>query len=343
MSRSAYLPSKAHLHSTENSIMQMRFVHLLNTTVALSAISHSFTISQNLTLINHPLNNTILRNKNHTLSVPEEPPRLALSYEIGGAKLNTTSCLMSALSALKTLALGDWVAKIQDSTEYRDDAYPEVSITVNTPRRKRSLQARYVVWAIFGGVRRIMEEKRFEFTQVEVRWDGELVGWVHFVNNAVRTPTRQGLDVSKRGSLLVRGRRSDGSLSAIDPDEARLEVSLIPVGERLGIYDVFLPIMNSLTDMAAYSSTLRSDALIAGFQGRVGFVCLLPTSPLEYMWLARTIARIPRYMLEERRFGEVAMVVSIDGVKRAIGRVSKAEICMEEIEKVWDEKGRLSL
>lgn len=318
--------------------MQMRFVHLA-TTVALISISHSFTISQNLTLLNPPLNSTILRDDNHTLSVPEEPPRLALSYEIGGAKLNTTSCLMSALFALKTLALGDWVAKIQDGTEYHDNAYPEVSITVNTPRRKRSLQARYVVWAVFGGVRRIMEEKRFEFTQVEVRWNGELVGWVHFVNNAVRTPTRQGLDVSKRGSPLVPGGRSIRSLSAIDADETRLQVDFVPVGERLGIYDVFLPIMNSLTDMAAYSSTLRTDALIAGYDTRVGVVCLLLTSPLEYMWVARAIARIPRYMLEERRFGEVTMVVNLDGVKRATGRVSKAEICMEELEKGWDNDG----
>lgn len=96
---------------------------------------------------------------------------------------------MVAIAALKTLALGDWEAKIIDGTEYTLNGYPEVSILVSTPRRKRNIQARFVNWAITVGMYRMIISKKFELAAFELRWSDELVGWVHIVNN----PPRLGL------------------------------------------------------------------------------------------------------------------------------------------------------
>lgn len=88
---------------------------------------------------------------NSTLGVPHLPEGFDLTYEIGGPKLRVTPCLMNAVAALKELALGEWERRIIDGTEYRLDTYPEVSIIVTTTRRKRSIQAKFVTWAVCYG------------------------------------------------------------------------------------------------------------------------------------------------------------------------------------------------
>lgn len=121
--------------------------------------------------------------RNQTLDIPIQPASFSVTYEIGGPKLRTTACLMNAVHALKILALGDWYANIVDGTEYQSVSYREVSISVNTQKRNRSIQARYVVWAIMLGIHHMILENKFELAQFEMKLDGKLLGWVHVANN----------------------------------------------------------------------------------------------------------------------------------------------------------------
>lgn len=144
-----------------------------------------------------------------TLSIPAPPEEFSILSTIGGPKLRITSCLMVTVAALKKLALGDWQARIMDKTEYTLKDYPEVSIVVNTPfnRRRRYVEARFVNWAVTVGVYRMIRSKKFELAAFELRWNGDLVGWVHVVNNPVRLYLGNDLD-TKNDSLAV-AKRAD--------------------------------------------------------------------------------------------------------------------------------------
>lgn len=287
------------------------------------------------------------------LGIPTPPEEFEMAYEIGGPKLRITSCLINTIAALKELALGDWDRKIIDGTEYRLDSYPEVSIIITTPRRKRNIQARFVMWAICYGVINMISKKTFEFAQIEMSWGGQVLGWVQVINHppgAVLTKEeRQAngtLDLGNQSATLSSTNGTTGLESinitnvvtmnnANDPAEARLNVTFEPYGETLGVYDVFVPVMSGLIDMARFTSTYQPHGLIMGLEGWKGFMCFLPVMPLrtsppfmEYAWVIRTITRVPMYMLETGRFGEVNITIGVDGVNVGFGRLSvRPDLC----------------
>lgn len=328
-------------------VMQIPFVCFLTlSTLVFSQILTAATTltpgdnASALTALTAGLNNSIL-------GIPEPPQGFDLKYEIGGPKLRITSCLMNTIAALKELALGDWDGKIIDGTEYKLDNYPEVSIIITTPRRKRNVQVRFVLWAICLGVYEMIGERRFEFAQFEMSWEGQILGWVHVVNHplgAVLTieerQADQTLGLGNKSATLLSANRTIALVptnitnvlavdNAGDPAEARLNTRFGPYGHTLGIYDVFVPIMSGLTDMAKYPSTHQSDGMIMAIEGFKGFICILPAMPwrtsppfMEYGWVIRTIARIPTYMLEQGRFGEISIIIAVDGANIGVGRLS---------------------
>ena len=284
---------------------------------------------------------------NSTLGMPKLPDELGLTYEIGGPKLRTTSALMNAIATLKKLALDDWDGKVIDGTEYRLNDYPEVSIQVNTPKRKRNIKVGFVMWAICFGMYDMISKKNFELAQFQISWAGQLVGWVH----VVPTPGSKVEEGQNHGTLSL-GNRSTTSPSAKQPlnitnvvtmdntedtDDARLTVDFQPYGDTLGIYDVFVPVMSGLTDMGRIPNYYESSGLMIGLNGFNGHVCFIPSIPprtspptLNYGWLIRTVARIPAYMLSEGRFGEVIITVIVDDVMVGNGRVSTSPRCNDD-------------
>lgn len=286
-----------------------------------------------------------------TLGIPTPPETFDLRYTIAGPKLRLTSCLMNTIAALKELALGDWDGKIIDGTEYTLDKYPEVSIVITTPKRKRNVQARFVIWAICLGVLDMISKKKFEFAQFEMLLEDQVLGWVQVVNHptSAALPTEErhfnGTPIRNNAAFVSDTNHTAGptpinitnmftTKNADDPAEARLNVTFSPHGDTLGIYDVFVPIMSGLADMAQFPSTRLSTGLIIGLEGFNGFICILPVVPLrttppfmEYGWLMRAITRIPTYMLETGRFGEINMKIGIDEVTVGYGRLTTGPDC----------------
>lgn len=284
---------------------------------------------------------------NSTLGIPVLPDELGLTYEIGGPKLRTTSALMVAVATLRTLALEEWEGKVIDGTEYKFDRYPEVSIQVNTPRRKRNIRVGYVLWAICFGMYDMISKKKFELAQFQISWKDQVIGWVH----VVPTTGLQLEEGQNHGTLLL-GNSSTTVPSAKQPlnitnvvsiddtedaDEARLSVDFEPYGDKLGIYDVFVPVMSGLTDMGRIPNYYESSGLVIGLRGFNGHVCFLPSVPirtraptLNFGWLIRALARVPAYMLGEARFGEVTITVRVDDVTVGHGRVTTAPACDDD-------------
>ena len=286
-----------------------------------------------------------------TLGIPTPPETFDIIYTIGGPKLRLTSCLMNTIAALKELALGDWDGKVMDGTEYRLNKYPEVSIVITTPRRKRNVQARFVIWAIVLGVLDMISKNKFEFAQFEMLLDDQVLGWVQIINHptgaALPTDERHfnGTPMRNNAAFLLGTNHTAGLKpinatniltmnNADDPAEARLNVTFKPYGDTLGIYDVFVPIMSGLADLAQFPSTHHSTGFIIGLQEFKGFICVLPVVPyrttppfMEYGWLIRMITRIPTYMLESGRFGEINIKIAVDEVTVGYGRLTTGPNC----------------
>lgn len=311
------------------------------------AISQAVTTASTLTLARETLNASSPSTR-LLLGIPEPPPNFDVEYDIGGAKLKVTPCLMNTIAALKELALGDWQAKIVDGTEYRLESYPEVGIIVTTPRRKRNIQARFVIWAITLGVYDMIAMRKFEFAQFEMTWDREVIGWVHVVNHppALGLTTIGGsesngtMEFEKR---LERPQASNGTMGTkvvsitnivdtnylADTEESRLALTFGDFGNILSIFDVFVPIIIGLSDLATNPGAYTAPGLIIALHGSRAGIYIFPviperTSPpfLEYQWLIRALTRIPEHMFQEHRFGEVNVKLNVDGVRVGWGRMS---------------------
>ena len=327
-------------------VMHVLLIYLLNLSTLI--LSQSLTVAPAVIA-------TAAGFKSSTLGVPEPPEDFDITYEIGGPKLRVTSCLMNAVAALKDIALRDWDSKIADGTEYRLESYPEVSIIVTTSKRKRNIQSRLVLWAICLGLYEMIARKKFEFAQFEMSWQRHVLGWVQVVNhpNSAGSITEEsqlnatlGSGTTPANSSVSNHAIEPGPINittvvtpdnADDPIEARLNVTFEPFGESLTVYDIFVPIMSGLTDMAKIPSTYQSSALIVGLEGFEGIICIMPVIPfrssppyLLYGWLIRTVARIPTYMLEKGRFGEVSMKIEVDEVIVGFGRLSMKPNCDED-------------
>lgn len=115
-----------------------------------------------------------------------------------------------------------------------------------------------------------------------------------------------------------------------DAEDDRLVTTFEPQGDTLlRIYDVFVPIMGALCEMAPNPSSYRSNGLIEGLEGFAGAICILPSLPLrvdpphlEFRWMIRALSRIPAYMLEQRRFGDIKMDLTVDGVPIGYGALN---------------------
>lgn len=115
-----------------------------------------------------------------------------------------------------------------------------------------------------------------------------------------------------------------------DAEDERLATSFEPQGDvTLGIYDVFVPIMGALCEMAPNPSSYRTNGLIEGLSGFAGAICILPILPLrvepphlEFRWMIRALSRIPAYMLEQRRFGDISIEMAVDGILIAHGALN---------------------
>jgi hypothetical protein len=181
--------------------MLIRLPHLFS---LFSILGSGLTVS-NDSALDHWLVDSIETNlTTSSLGIPTPPAEFHIASTVGGPKLRITSCLMVTVAALKTLALGEWDAKIIDGTEYKLDSYPEVSILVSTPKRKRNIEARFVNWAITVGVYRMIRSKKFELAAFELRWSNSLVGWVHIVNNPLTLDSTSGNPINRTVSVAKR-------------------------------------------------------------------------------------------------------------------------------------------
>ena len=266
-------------------------------------------------------------------------PRFTADYQPAQRRLSATSCLMNAVNAMMNLALENFTEPIT-VRNYVDPAYPEVEIIPIVPRGLR-IEARYLLWAVWEGIRWMMSRRSFQQLVVVAYWDGVRICSI-WITGTLRHLSIAGsngtLGFSARSEkMFIRNATVDSKqgLSMMDLrnplSDRHLTVSVTLVGEMLGITEVFITIYAALEYMAHFPSTeevVRFQVWPDGEETTIGILehTDAPTVRppfLEYQWAILSIGQLPGYMLQQRRFTEVIIEIAVDGVPLGEGFLSK--------------------
>ena len=123
---------------------------------------------------------------------------------------------------------------------------------------------------------------------------------------------------------------TDASISTVDAaNDPRLRVTFQLAGSVIKIYDIFFVAIDTLRELSVYGRT-RDFHDFTSYIGIADMVITTrQTNPprtardppyFQIEWLMRALAETPAYMLEQRSFKEVDMVLFVDDIK--IGEVS---------------------
>ena len=273
----------------------------------------------------------VLHNVTNAADLGAIDPRFTTSYEPGNDALSATSCLMGAVNAMMELALENFTERIR-ARNYIDLSYPEVVIVPTERVRGQGIEARYLLWGIWEGIRWMISHRSFRQLGIRAYWDGLLVCSI-----SIRRAWGQLSGAGSNGTLGLTARSERISIrnAAVEPTQAlsitdvkdpvndqHLTISVTHVGDVLGITEVFIAIYAALEYMAHFPSTDEligfrispddEDTMIGVIQHTRAPAARLPF--LDYQWAVMGVAQIPGYELRQRRFTEVIIEITIDGV-----------------------------
>lgn len=265
-------------------------------------------------------------------------PRFTADYQPGRVRLSATSCLMSAVNAMMELALENFNEPIP-ARNYMDPAYPEVMIAPVATAPGRRIETRYLLWAVWEGIRWMTGRHGFVDLVVGAYWDGVLMCHVWI------TGTSRGLSIAGSNGTVGLVARSEGTIIDSATVETRqgvtgvrnllndhhLTVSVTQVGDTLGITEVFTAIFAALEYMAHFPSgdilvnfeiSPDNEDTTVGILGHTQAPA--PRPPFfEYQWAILSVGQIPAYMLQQMRFTEAFIDIVVDGVALGEGFLSK--------------------
>ncbi|CAF9942954.1 MAG: hypothetical protein ALECFALPRED_010284 [Alectoria fallacina] len=278
------------------------------------------------------------------LGIPPWPVGFNVSYDFELPKIKRLATLMTAVEALKQMALEDWTGVIASTQSFGlPDYQAETVIDVIPYSQGQQLERRFAIWGVILGLFQMWKNnKECKYLKVTLEWQEVPFGLVVFNTGAVTTP----LSISGKsfnGSLNV-DKRSAANDSAIlqmvnntASVEATVESHLKTIfsaaggeGGILDIFDVFFPIMSALSELASLPKSFRLDHFVTGLKGFDGALCIRSvyrTSPpyLEVQWIIVALSRLPAYMLSVRRWGSVHIILGIDEQLIGVGGFLKME------------------
>ena len=274
------------------------------------------------------------------LGVGAIDPRFSVTCRQGETTLSATSLLMNAANAMMELALENFTRPIA-TRSFVVPGYPEVMIMPSTGQ----VQARFLLWGVWEGIRRMINERNFQELLVRAHWTGVLMCTIWF-----RGPLAKLSDASRNDTLSLTARSENISIHSgtavstqglrnVDVrnplNDQQLTVTVIDVGEGLAITEVFLAIFAALEYMAHFPSTDQVAAFQVSPDGEDTTIGVIENSGppalrppyLEYRWVILSMAQIPEYMLQvQRRFTEVIIEIAIDGVPLGECNLFKEEL-----------------
>ena len=149
------------------------------------------------------LTSTTSRNPANPVGPSPIDPRFAMQPLYEAVDLDEDHCLVATVQFMGLLGSARSDEPFPTKT-YFDDRFPNVEIANHSPRTGGTIEARFLVWGLYLGVKDMIVTDRFKNVQFVLRWEGQIVGIITIRNQAgprsLLSGTNSTTDMERRSS-----------------------------------------------------------------------------------------------------------------------------------------------
>ncbi|CAO1605850.1 hypothetical protein XANCAGTX0491_009355 [Xanthoria calcicola] len=248
--------------------------------------------------------------------------------------MSESATLINIAHAIKQLGQGD----IQGEVLPRDFAtarYPEPVIAVRVPPSRRTLKRQYVISALILAMMHMLslDQPTLRWSHYTLLWHGEEIGGLAFgiyspplldgmAQNATSTQKRAEPQVNS--DIVSQESNQAVAITTTGVTNNRLSVALTYLGPGLEKTDLLSTLILVMAQAAVPPSEERFANWVPDWlEGHTRFLASAAagrTSPpyMTYYWLLDALEQTADYLVDHNRYGDVRMVISVDG--RPIGQ-----------------------
>ena len=304
-------------------------------------------------------NSLTLNNVNSPLANATAPnpidQRFTTTFKVFGPPIDKNQCLMNAVKTMTILALLDSDQKVGPS-KFTSATWPNVLIATEGLTEEGQVEARFLLWGLFLGIKSIMigssVYNHWNSVIIALVWKSQVVGYI-----TLSKPPAQ-LVLPGRNQAIGLGQGSNADLTvATDvagndtyslnvttipdalinaskltntPDSSDISVDITGTGKTMTLDDVFMTIMNGLVYIASFSR----DQIMEPFETS-------PPRPYDstlqmtyhgpdpakagftYHWAAESFFELAETYMEANKYPEVHFNVWLRGVPVGRGSITK--------------------
>ena len=196
-------------------------------------------------------------------------PRFRVTTNFQDIDVNGDDCVMNVVIAMAILARS-FTGSVGPRT-FRDERYPGCFFHTRRPTRHSMIEARFLVWGLYAGIRPMIQDGNWKLAEFTLLWEGHTVGFISFGTAKAAPHALPGLQTPKAQSRrsIAASPKSLAIDSHINPPVGNssapnpsfyIDVQPTVYGEPLPKNSVFLAILECLLYLAPKPS---SDALLA--------------------------------------------------------------------------------
>lgn len=272
-------------------------------------------------------------------SVSAPPSDFSVVPVFTGQLLSSTSCLMNAVNAMVSIALGDFSGFMQQTAYRLRSSYSDLGIVVTPSDPGGSIFTPFVVWGLVKAINYMIITTRFLSVKFRIFVGRRLLGYIDileansqpslsFTGGAspaqISAPSEPPpLPGTPLNSTKISGSADQGGVS----NAGNLKIFFKSDGITLSETQVFMGVIGALGELAPLGTKdpVPEDSITVPLaMTQFSWYNLLdpprtPENPpyFELSWLIKTLGSIPKYMLDKGVFSELHAVIVVDDVPLA--------------------------
>ena len=283
-----------------------------------------------------------------TISPEPIPPEFSMTPIYSAVSLDEDHCLCVAVQYLGILGSGPFSEPLQTKS-YWDDHLPFVVITNRSPQTEGSVEARFLIWGTYLGIKDMIESRQFKNVNFVLRWEGKIVGIVSIKSRLAPSPLllpgrRNSSDVLQRRvfsspdqlhlyqSESLNGTSFNQSALLASSRNVEVEFGCQALDEPVPKYSTIMALMEGILTVAPRMTRHRLRETVQ-VQLPAPYSVRLQVLPVQegfvepyvtYGIVATQIRQIPALLyLTAHRWAAVKFYISLDGNEVAKGGISR--------------------
>ena len=253
---------------------------------------------------------------------------------------------MNVVELFSQYAELDWLSKAKLRHGVVLPAYPQVEIAMLPAAPATSVEVRFVIWGLWVGIRHIIGENSFHEAEFELFWDHVVVAYIYLTLPMDLQTANSNQTLGPDGTLTLwsppnettvgvpnTSNSTQNSSDALNEGHFGFHPLFPPHAETLTVVEVFLTVIAGLKNAAPHRASDKVPGPFASaasdVDASVRFYFHNRRTPrtrppfFQYIHVIKALKLIPSYMLEKRRFSELAFSIEVSGTWLVDGYLEK--------------------